>query len=189
MKLAKSIFVTLVVTLSIAGCQPDATKPEASATTGTTGASTTSTTPTPPADDIQGRKFQLRNLAVQDIKANGNTIHCWIMDTEAKRQEGMMFLKDGNVKADEGMLFVFRDIQQGTNGFWMHNTILPLDIIYIADDGKVLNIQKGQPFDETSLPAKGDYSYTLELKQGQAKKFGIGEGSKVEIPAGITASE
>jgi len=190
MKLAKSIFATLIVMVSITGCQPNETKPDVSATTGTTGAPITTVAPTaPPADEVQGRKFQLRNLAVQDLKANGNTIHCWIMDTEAKRQEGMMFLKDGNVKADEGMLFVFRDMQQATNGFWMHNTILPLDIIYIATDGKVLNVQKGQPFDETSLPAKGDYAYTLELKQGEAKKLGIVDGSKVDIPTNITASE
>jgi len=183
MKTATSLLTSLLLAIVVAGCEPEPQK-AAPATT----AISTPVTP-PPADEVAGRKFQLRNLAIQDIQVNGKTVHVWIMDTELKRNEGMMFLKDENVKDDQGMLFVFRDIQPGSNGFWMHNTILPLDIIYITQDGKVLNIQKGQPFDETSLPAKGDYAFTLELKQGQAKTLGIKPGTKVDIPSSITSSE
>jgi len=184
MKFAPTIIASLLSVLLVSGCQPDAK--QASATDGTIAQSSTAP-PAPNPDDIAGRKFQLRNLAVQDISANGHVIHAWIMDTEPKRQEGMMFLKDPNVKDDQGMLFVFQDMQGPNNGFWMHNTILPLDIIYIDASGKVLNVQKGQPFDETSLPAKGDYVYTLELKQGQTHKLGIKEGTTVDIPKSIAA--
>jgi len=185
MKIAKPFLASLLTVLALVGCETESKEAQAASSA----PQTTSKPTAPPADEVAGRKFQLRNLAVQDIKANGKTVHVWIMDTDAKRQEGMMFLKEANVKDDQGMLFVFHDIQPATAGFWMHNTVLPLDIIYINSQGKALNVQKGQPFDETSLPAKGDYQYTLELKQGQAKKLGIVPGTRIEIPAGITASE
>jgi uncharacterized membrane protein (UPF0127 family) len=186
MKSMKPVFAALLAAFALAGCQPssDTAPTPPPATTATT---TETVKPTPVANPQ--RKFQLRDLAMRDITAAGHTIHAWLMDTKPKQEEGMMFLKDGDVKDDEGMLFVFADLQPITNGFWMHNTILPLDIIYLASDGRVLNIQEGKSFDETSLRPAGAYLYTLELKQGEAGKLGIKKGTKVEIPSDITSNE
>jgi|GEM_PF-442776 len=137
------------------------------------------------------RAFQLSSLDHAALKVNGTGIDAWVMDTEPKRQEGMMFLKNPEVRDDQGMIFVFPAVQlPGPNhGFWMHNTILPLDIVYIASDYKVLNVQAGKPQDDTSLAASGAYWYVLELKQGEAKKLGIKPGTKIEMPKTLKATE
>jgi uncharacterized protein len=129
------------------------------------------------------RAYQLDSLATTEVKAGKTVINSWVMDSEGKRQEGMMFLTDKDVKDTQGMLFVFSDPQpnDGKHGFWMHNTILPLDIIYISADKRVLNIQAGKPHDDTSLTPAGTYMYTLELKQGMAKKLGLKPGSVLQI--------
>lgn len=126
------------------------------------------------------RRFQLRDLERHPMKIGETTIQVWIMDTEAKRQEGMMFLTNEEVKDLEGMLFVFQEEQP--LGFWMENTILPLDLIYIRRDGTVLNVAKGQPFNRENLPSAGDAMYVLELKQGMAERLGIRRGTKLTLP-------
>lgn len=144
------------------------------------------TTTPPPLEPKAGeninRAFQLASLDKRTLKVNGKAIDAWIMDSEPKRMEGMMFLTNKDVRDDQGMLFVFANAQKPSDGFWMHNTLIPLDIVYIASDKKVINIQRGKPQNDTSLPASGSYFYTLELKGGQAEKLGIKPGTPVEIP-------
>ena len=86
-----------------------------------------------------------------------------------------MFLTDREVKATEGFLFAFP--RSEPRSFWMRNTVIPLDIIYLDSKGKVLNIQKGEPFKEFGLPSDGPSQYVLELKGGYAAKYGIKKGS------------
>jgi len=136
--------------------------------------------------------FQLRDLKRATIRVNGKPVQVWVMDDPGKRQEGMMFLKDADVKnGEEGMLFVFPDVQPGQpdRGFWMRNTLIALDIVYISPAKKVVNIQVGKPLDETSLPATGDFQYVLELEKGGAASLGIEAGTTIEIPADITAQQ
>jgi hypothetical protein len=137
------------------------------------------------------RVNQLKDLKVQVVKANGRPIRAWLMDNESKRQEGMMFLTEKDVADDQGMLFVFRDLQvtDGKRGFWMKNCPLALDIIYISPKKQVLNVGKGMPFREESVLPAGDYQYVLELKQGMAEKYGIKKGTVLELPALPTPTE
>jgi uncharacterized membrane protein (UPF0127 family) len=143
----------------------------------------------PDPSDNPNRAFQLRTLKHAGLKINGKSIDAWLMDTAAKQTEGMMFLTDKDVKDDQGMLFVYNAPQPKTGGFWMHNTILPLDIIYIAQNHKVLNIQKGKPHDDTNLPPAASYQFVLELKQGQAEKLGMKPETLVDIPKDVRAGE
>lgn len=106
------------------------------------------------------------------------------MDDDAKQQEGMMWLTDKDVKDDQGMLFVFPSAAQ--QSFWMQNTLIPLDIIYIDAKGKVLNIVHGKPRDESPLPSSGPAQYVLELKDGMAARYRIGPGTVLKIPANAT---
>lgn len=131
--------------------------------------------------DNPSRVHQLWTLKKVNLKANGHVIHAWVMDDDSKREEGMMFLTNKEVKDDEGMIFVFP--QPDKQSFWMHNTILPLDIVYIDPRHSVLNIQKGKPFNDSPLPSAGIAQYVLELKQGMAAKFGIRKGTKIAFPA------
>ncbi len=137
-------------------------------------------------NDIPNRVFQLRDLAVTTIMSKSHAIKAWVMDTPAKREEGMMWLKANDVKDDQGMLFVFPN-EDPNMGFWMDNTILALDIIFIDKNRKVLNIQKGKPFDQTNLPSAGPAMFVLELKQGMAAKFEIKPGDTLKWPETIKA--
>ena len=134
------------------------------------------------------RVYQLDNLETTTIKTPGGDLKLWVMDTEPKRAEGMMMLRDNEVKENEGMIFLFPKVQEmkGNYAFWMHNTILPLDIDYISKDKKVLNIGKGVSFSEAPVKPSGDYFYVIEVKQGLSAKFGLTPGAKVNISNDLT---
>ncbi|HWA84551.1 MAG TPA: DUF192 domain-containing protein [Fimbriimonadaceae bacterium] len=169
-----------------AGPRSKESKPDdASAETQPTGAKTTKEPSNPPPKHVESvqRKFHLKDLERVTLKANGHDIKAWVMDTEPKRQEGMMFLTPEDVAENDGMIFVFPDSDQ--RNFWMENTSLPLDIIYISEPKFVMNIQEGKPFDETNLPSSGKVMYVLEMRQGAAKRLGIMAGTQVTIPDSV----
>jgi hypothetical protein len=77
-----------------------------------------------------------------------------------------------------GMLFEFPQAEQQT--FWMKNTYIPLDIIYIGRDGRIVSISaNAKPFDESPLPSAGPANGVLEIKGGLSAKLGIKAGDKV----------
>lgn len=130
------------------------------------------------------RTYHLKDLQRVTLEANGHAIPAWVMDDEAKRQEGMMWLEEADVRDEDGMIFVFPQVQPKC-AFWMENTVLALDIIFISPAKKVLNIQRGRPFDRSSLPAAGPTLYVLEMKQGSAERLGIKAGTAVKIPSDL----
>ncbi len=150
--------------------------------------STSSTAPPTKPIGNPNRVYQLDTLKKVDLNLKGHTVHAWIMDDESKQQEGMMFLEDKDVKADEGMLFAFDQVQPKTrpegqpSGFWMHNTLIPLDIVYLSPNDKVIRIANGKVQDDTNLPAGADYKNVIELKGGTATKYGLKPGDSVSIP-------
>ena len=91
---------------------------------------------------------------------------------------GLMFRKQ--MDDDHGMLFAFE--KTGKRSFWMRNTVMPLDIIFIGEDGEVDTIRQGKPLDETPLSSDGAVRYVLELKAGQAEAFGIEPGTVLRHP-------
>jgi uncharacterized membrane protein (UPF0127 family) len=141
-----------------------------------------------PRDKIS-RLYQLRDLKTAPIKAAGESITAWIMDDESKREEGMMFLDDKDVKENQGMIFVFPDVQAASNAFWMHNCPMGLDIIYIDKNKNVLNIGDGKPENDDPVKASGDYRWVLELKRGWSKRHGLKAGDMVTIPSNLKAAE
>lgn len=137
--------------------------------------------------DNPKRIYQLRELEHATVIANGRKIDAWLMDTEAKGQEGLMWLTDKDIKDNQGGLFVYSDADQ--RSFWMQNTLIPLDIIYMDPTGKVVSIAHGKALDETSLPSKGPAMYVLELKGGRAEMFGIRPGVTLKIPKNATRKD
>ena len=134
---------------------------------------------------------QLSELQVAPLKAATKSFRAWLMDTDSKREEGMMFLVDKDFPETRGMLFVFSSVQHVSDGrgFWMKNCPLALDIIYVGPNHRVLNVGWGKPFNETSVTPAGDYQFVLELKRGTAKKFGIKAGSKIEFSDKIRSKD
>ena len=124
------------------------------------------------------RIYQLNELKTATITAAGHKFKVWIMNTPTKRNEGMMFLKDKDVHIDQGMLFVFASEQPLS--FWMRNTLIPLDIIYIKPDGTVLSIARTVPaLDESPVPSGGRIRAVLELASGRAAQLGILPGDRI----------
>ncbi|MDX5325460.1 MAG: DUF192 domain-containing protein [Bacteroidota bacterium] len=97
-------------------------------------------------------------------------------ESEEEIQFGMMYRK--HMDPTTGMLF-FMPVQR-MQSFWMRNTYVPLDIIYINDSLKVVSIQKNaQPLTETSRPSDGPALYVLEVKGGLSDQKGIKKGDQV----------
>lgn len=94
--------------------------------------------------------------------------------TDNQRSQGLMHRSF--MKENCGMLFIFEDADQ--RAFWMKNTRIPLDIIYIKEDGTVLNIARNAPaFEENGItPSKGPAKFVLEINGGMANEWGVKEG-------------
>lgn len=99
-----------------------------------------------------------------------------IAATRAEQERGLMFRKA--LAPDRGMLFTYKRPQPAA--FWMKNTLIPLDIIYIAPDGRILSIvRNARPHDETPLPAGGLILGVLEIAGGRAAQLGVLPGDRV----------
>ena len=98
-------------------------------------------------------------------------------DTDRTREYCLMCRKA--VAPDRGMLFDFRGPVDGV-AFWMRNTLIPLDIIYIRPDGTVLSIARNvPPLNENPVPAGGRIRAVLELASGRAAQLGILPGDRI----------
>ncbi len=95
------------------------------------------------------------------------------------RIRGLMFVE--NMPKDKGMLFVYPTEIEAS--FWMKNTLIPLDIIFIKSDGTVNHIHHmAMPLDETPISSQGMVKAALEINGGLAAKLGIKTGDKVIHP-------
>jgi uncharacterized membrane protein (UPF0127 family) len=98
-------------------------------------------------------------------------------DTYQRRETGLMCRTV--LSADRGMLFDFRGPTDDV-AFWMKNTLIPLDIVFIRPDGTVLSIARNaRPLDETPLPAGGAIRGVLEIAGGRAAQIGLMPGDRV----------
>ncbi len=97
--------------------------------------------------------------------------------TGPEQAKGLMFRTQ--IGDDEGMIFVRNPPDYAS--FWMRNTVIPLDIIFVGLDHKIMNIAANAvPYDETPLPAAGLTSAVFEINGGLAAKLGIKPGDKVD---------
>lgn len=100
-----------------------------------------------------------------------------IADSEYSRQLGLMFRDKMN--ENEGMLFIFP--REDYLSFWMRNTLLPLDILFINKQKEIVTIHTyTTPFSEQSYPADTLAQYVVEVNAGFTGKFNIKEGDKIE---------
>ncbi|WAT19364.1 DUF192 domain-containing protein [Aurantiacibacter sp. MUD11] len=99
-----------------------------------------------------------------------------VADTPQAQARGLMFRTE--MGPDEGMIFPYDPPEPLS--FWMRNTVLPLDIIFIGPDNRILNIANGVPYNENSVYSDGPSIGVLELNRGRAEELGIGPGDLVE---------
>lgn len=109
-----------------------------------------------------------KNLEIDVEVANNNT----------ERMRGLMFRKE--MDEDNGMLFIFE--KPDTQSFWMKNTILPLDIMFIDSAGVIDTIYRSTtPYSERSLPSRRRVQFVVEVNAGWSDKFGVKEGDLIEF--------
>jgi uncharacterized membrane protein (UPF0127 family) len=82
---------------------------------------------------------------------------------------------------NHGMLFVFE--MQKQVGFWMHNTPMPLDLIFVGQDGKIRAVKPGTPFSDAVISPGVPVRFVLEFKAGTAAANGIEYGDLLRHPA------
>jgi uncharacterized membrane protein (UPF0127 family) len=111
--------------------------------------------------------------------ANGvHVINAQIAATAQQQELGLMFRR--SLPADEGMIFPYDPPQPVA--FWMHNTLIPLDIIYIRPDGTIAKIANAKPLDDTPIPSEATIAAVLEIRGGRAAELGIKAGDRVAWP-------
>jgi hypothetical protein len=99
-----------------------------------------------------------------------------VAQSEEDRARGLMFRKE--LPRDQGMLFVFETPQHLS--FWMRNTQVPLDIAFVAADGRILNILQMKPLDEgPRYESNGPAQYAIEANRGWFKNNGVKAGDKI----------
>lgn len=103
-----------------------------------------------------------------------------VADTAAERAQGLMYRE--YMATMSGMLFVYPSAQRVA--FWMRDTYIPLDMIFMDDTGTVTKIhQNAQPMDERSIPGGDAVKFVLELNAGLSQRLGIEVGTQMRHPA------
>src|SRR5690606_3565408 len=102
-----------------------------------------------------------------------------VVDTPETRARGLMFRRE--LAPDAGMLFDFEESRPVA--FWMMNTFIPLDMIFIRADGTVANVHvNARPQDPTSIPSDGPVMFVLEIAGGRSAEIGLAAGDRVDHP-------
>lgn len=101
-----------------------------------------------------------------------------IAKDDFSREKGLMYRRI--MAENQGMLFIFDN--EEPRYFWMKNTYISLDIIYVSKDKKVVSIQKSAvPLSEESLPSYKPAQYVVEVNAGFTDKYGVKEGVKIDF--------
>ena len=134
---------------------------------------------TPPVSAAATTKSGLA-LAVVTLRTGAGKLYRYKVEvarSSAEQAKGLMFRK--TMPRDAGMIFPISPPRFAS--FWMENTFLPLDIIFIAPDGKVLNIVQGQPLSRQPVSSVALAGSVLELNAGEAARIGLEPGDDVEV--------
>ena len=139
----------------------------------------------------ENNKIQEIEIATQDIDFTRDgevsifkndsliqTIEVEFAKNDEERALGLMYRS--SMDEHQGMWFIFPE--EAPRSFYMRNTEIPLDIIYLDKDKKVVSIAKNaRPYDETSLPSEKPAMYVLEINGGLSDKWGIEKGDRMEV--------
>lgn len=131
-------------------------------------------------NNTQGRALELES-EVSFLDSDNQpfkTIKVAVADDAKERSQGLMDVY--SMAEDEGMIFIFE--KEELQSFWMANTPLTLDIMYVNADSTIVRIhQNTEPFSQTSLPSEAPAQYVIETNGGFSIANGITEGMKVRF--------
>lgn len=128
----------------------------------------------------KAQALPLTDLTVQGAQKSPIRFMVQFAQTPEQQEVGLMWRK--RLPPQEGMLFVFDQPRQAT--FWMENTLIPLDLLFISADGTIVNIApQAKPKSRDLIPSKGRVIGVLEIAGGRAKSLGITAGHRICHPA------
>ncbi len=130
---------------------------------------------------------ELEKLGMVTMSIKGQRFKLWIADEPDEQLKGLMFVTADQMKplpsgTERGMLFVFN--RDHTSSFWMKNTIIPLDIAYIAADGRVVKTYTMAPLDDrpNQYPPGEPYRFVVEVRGDRFGKLGLVAGDSLDMP-------
>lgn len=132
---------------------------------------------------VFGAVKPLENDVRASFQTQNTTVHLEVADTAEERERGLMFREE--LDENHGMLFVYEE--EAPRSFWMKNTLIPLDIIFLGSDKTIINIEKAYPEPNTSDSNLERYSsespaqYVVEVNQNFTERNEIGKGDRVEF--------
>lgn len=164
----------LVSSLAIAGCNSGNNNADAA---DTAAATPVTATETPSGNNVNGPEFVKQGeLAIISKTDTIRKIEIQLALTTEQQNDGLMFRK--SMTDDQGMLFVFPNEEE--RSFWMRNTYIPLDIVYINDKMEIISVQKyTTPLSMQGLPSFKPAKYVLEVNAGFCDKYHVGAGDKI----------
>ena len=118
---------------------------------------------------------QPQDLPRITLNAGIHNISAEVAQSPQERATGLMLRQ--SMAANQGMLFVFEQSEQQC--FWMKNTLIPLDIAFVADDGTVINIEHMKPLSLDNHCSAKPVRLVLEMNMGWFAKKGVSVGSKI----------
>ena len=121
---------------------------------------------------------QPQNLPTVTLHAGMHNIRAQVATTPDQHQTGLMYRKE--MASHEGMLFIFD--QATPQCFWMRNTLLPLSIAFVRDDGVITNLDDMKPMTEDSHCSTEPVRYVLEMNVGWFAKRGFKAGARLSGP-------
>jgi uncharacterized membrane protein (UPF0127 family) len=116
-----------------------------------------------------------QQLPRTELSAGMHLIRAEVADNFVARMQGLMHRT--SMGANEGMLFVFDE--PGIQCMWMKNTLIPLSVAYLADDGTIVNIEDMKPQTEDSHCTRKPVRFALEMNQGWFASKGLKSGAKL----------
>jgi uncharacterized membrane protein (UPF0127 family) len=105
------------------------------------------------------------------------TVRVEVARTPAEQEKGLM--NRPHLPDDAGMVFVFADTAR--HGFWMKNTLVPLDLLFIGEDGRVEAVVERAPLGLDVDDGGVESRYVLEVNRGWARAHGVGRGNRVRL--------
>lgn len=130
--------------------------------------------------DVLDRLFPRSSLQIATSDARLHRFDIWVADTEQRRERGLMFVK--HMASDAGMLFIYPGSQNIS--MWMKNTYIPLDMLFVSSDGKVVKVvENTKPESLDTINSDGAVRGVIELNAGVAAQLKLRPGSVVIHPA------
>jgi uncharacterized membrane protein (UPF0127 family) len=124
--------------------------------------------------------FERSALTIELADGTRHDLDVELALTPSQHAQGLMYRRD--LAPDAGMLFVYR--QDGPRSMWMKNTYIPLDMLFLARDGRVVQVvERAVPHSLATIASKESVAAVLELNGGTVDRLGIAPGDRVLHPA------